>query len=414
MKVMEVVSDCSTAKGYFKDNELAHATQLQLAIPLITNHPASTLGQNILAIHNRLGSLLAVLAENAQVKVESALAIWLVESGPYGFQENRPLLRFEVHKFWLHWGSANTEVFDRYFQFGGNGGISGSSWSNHKFLDPLTSDWQPFHGDQEKEYRAFALACALADKEQACLSSSFGGPQILGSNFAALGYGSAHEMFAAFAISERWHVCGFFDFCQGHGLLEALRQGDWHQFAKIYNGPGQADVYAERINAAYQASSALLQGLPEPIEIFDFEAFANFFQTLGVKNFRAHEFLFKGSLHSTMAHRAYGLNAMPPQELWPNIAKLARVLDRVRDRVNAPIMLTSIYRNAEYNDAIGGLSGSRHMQFSAVDFKIKNGLSPQQWCGELRDMRREGMFTGGVGLHDDAVHLDIRSENVDF
>ena len=179
----------------------------------------------------------------------------------------------------------------------------------------------------------------------------------------------------------------FFDFCQSHSLLEALRQGDWHQFAKVYNGPGQADIYAERINAAYQASSALLKGLPEPIEIFDFEAFANFFQTLGVKNFKAHEFLFKGSLHSTMAHNAYGLNAMPPQELWQNIAALARVLDRVRDSVGAPIMLTSIYRNAEYNEAIGGSSGSRHMQFSAVDFKIKNGLTPQQWCGELRDMR---------------------------
>ncbi len=414
MKVMEVVSDCSTAKGYFKDNSLAHATQLQLAIPLITNYPASTLGQNILAIHNRLGSLLAVLAQNAQVPIESALAIWLVESGPYGFQENRPVLRFEVHKFWQHWGSANVEVFDKYFQFGGNGGISGSSWSNHKFLDSLTSDWQPFHGDQEKEYRAFELACALADKEQACLSSSFGGPQILGSNHTKIGYDTAKEMFAAFAKSERLQVCGFFDFCQSHGLLEALRKCEWHGFAKVYNGPGQADVYAERINAAYQASSALLKGLPEPIEIFDFEAFANFFQSLGVKNFKAHEFLFKGSLHSTRAHNAYGLNAMPPQELWQNIAALARVLDWVRDSVNAPVMLTSIYRNAEYNEAIGGSSGSRHMQFSAVDFKIKNGLSRQQWGGMLRNLRREGLFTGGVGLHDDAVHLDLRPENADF
>ncbi len=400
--------------AYFKNAVLAQTAPLQPAITLLTAHPVSNLGQDILAIYNRLGGLLTVLAKIAQVPAESALAIWLVESGPYGFQETRPLLRFEVHKFWQHWGKAHPEIFDRYFKFGSNGGVPGSSWSNHKVLDPIMYEWQAIHGDQETEYRTFDLACALADRESACLSSSFGGPQILGSNHDRLGYSSAQELFAAFAKSERWHVCGFFDFCQSHGLLEVLRKCEWHQFAKIYNGPGQADVYAERINNAHGASLALLKGLPEPIEFFDFEAFTVFFQSLGVKNFKAHEFLIKGTFHSTVSHRAHGLNTLPPAECWQNIAALARLLDKVRDRVDAPIVLTSIFRNAEYNAAVGGSAASRHMQFSAVDFKIKNRLGPQQWCGMLRNLRRDGLFTGCIGQHDDTVHLDLRSNNVDF
>ncbi len=410
----ESAARISIAVPSFKSHALAMEAQLQPAITLQSAHPVSDVGQNILTIYNRLGNLLAVLAVNAQVPIESVLAIWLVESGPYGFQEDRPLLRFEVHKLWQHWGIANAEIFDRHFQFGGHAGFSGSSWSNHKFCDPQSSDWQAFHGDQELECQAFDLACRLAGRELASLSCSFGGPQILGSNHSKIGYASAGEMYEAFATSERWQVCGFFDFCQCHGLLDALRKCEWHAFAKVYNGPGQADVYAERINAACQASSALLNGLPEPIEIFDHAAFTNYFQSLGVKSFKAHEFLFKGSFHSTTAHPAYGLNTLPPAECWQNIAALARLLDKVRARVDAPIVLVSIFRNAEYNVAVGGSAASRHMQFSAVDFKIKNGLGPQQWCGMLRNLRREGLFTGCIGLHDDTVHLDIRSENLDF
>ena len=410
----ESAAKFSIAVPSFKSHVLAKAAQLQPAITLHSAHPVSDVGQNILTIYNRLGNLLAVLAENAQVSIESVLAIWLVESGPYGFQEDRPLLRFEVHKFWNHWGIANAEVFNRHFQFGGHAGLSGSSWSNHKFCDSQTQVWQAFHGSQESEYLAFDLACRLAGQELASLSCSFGGPQILGSNHTKIGYDTAEEMFAAFATSERWQVCGFFDFCQWHGLLETLQKCEWHEFAKVYNGPGQADVYAERINSAYRASSALLNGLPEPIEIFNHAAFTNFFQSLGVKSFKAHEYLFKGGLHSTMAHPAYGLNTLPPAEYWQNIAALARLLDKIRARVDAPIVLASIFRNAGYNAAIGGSAASRHKQFSAVDFKIKNGLGPQQWCGMLRKLRGEGLFAGCIGLHDDTVHLDLRSENVDF
>ena len=404
----------TTSSAIFRDNAKLRNAKSQPMLPLILAHPVSTTGKSILEIHSRLGNLLKELAQLADIPVESVLAVWAVESGPSAFVDNRLLLRLEVHKLWYHWGAANPDIFNRHFQFGGNAGIVGSSWTNHKFSDCALGQWLHFHGDQQKEYQAFELAVKLAGSEAACLSSSFGGPQILGSNHAKLGYDSARELQAAFAQSERWHVSGFFDFCQSHNLLDFLRCGDWHQFAAIYNGPGQADYYAAKINEAYQSSLALLNGLPEELEIFDHQKFEAFIASLGIMNFKFHEFLFKGRLHSTISHEAYGLNTPPPEQFWPNIAGVARLLDTVRKMIGAPIVLSSIFRSEAYNKAIGGSPQSRHLQFSAVDFKVKNGASPKQWAGQLRKWRDEGLFTGAVGTHEETVHLELRSDNVDF
>ena len=63
------------------------------------------------------------------------------------------------------------------------------------------------------------------------LRPSFGGPQILGENFGRIGYASAAALFDAFKQSERWHVCGFFDFCRSNALLAHIRDEDWVPFA---------------------------------------------------------------------------------------------------------------------------------------------------------------------------------------
>ena len=45
------------------------------------------------ASYNRIGGLLAVLAAQAGIAVEAALAVWSVESGPFDFLPGRPVLR---------------------------------------------------------------------------------------------------------------------------------------------------------------------------------------------------------------------------------------------------------------------------------------------------------------------------------
>ena len=188
------------------------------------------------------------------------VAVWQVESGGMAFVEDHPVLRFENHKFFEHWGRRDTAMFDRHFQFGGRNGIAGKPWTNQKWRADPSGDWRVFHGDQAREYEVFDLARSLAGDEPACLSASFGGPQILGQNFAKLGYASAAALFGAFKQSERWHVCGFFDFCRADGLIGPIQAQDWVSFAAGYNGGGQAESYGANIKAAFDATAGIVSG----------------------------------------------------------------------------------------------------------------------------------------------------------
>lgn len=367
--------------------------------------------------YNRIGGLLRVLADEVDIPLAAALAVWMVESGTWGFEQDRPLLRFEVHKFWQHWGAGHAETFRRHFQFGGDDGVTGRAWSNHKFRNNENSAWQTFHGNQYTEYNAFDFAMSLAGKELACLSASFGGPQILGSNHGRLGYDTAAKLFDAFKSSERWHVAGFFDYCASENILGLLARLDWHGFAAVYNGPGQADTYAELINDAYLLAKAVLQGggkIQAAATTFDRESFDIFFSSLGVRHFKSHEFLFRGRYHSMVAHPAYGLNDFPPTALWPNIASLAQRLDMIRTEIGAPMILTSVYRTQAYNCAVGGALDSRHQRFMATDLMIKNNKSPVDWARQLRDIRKDKKFNACVGAHEESVHIDLRDHDADF
>lgn len=206
---------------------------------------------------NRIGGLLARAGKIAGLEPAAMLAVWMVECGGLPFRRGRPVLRFEAHVFFARWGHENEALFDAHFRFGGRHGVEGARWQNHAMT--IDGAWRRFHGEQDTEYEAFALARKLAGEEAACLSSSFGGPQIMGFNHGVAGHDSAADMFRAFARSERWQVLAFFDFCAAKGILPALREHDWARFARIYNGPGNAEAYAAKIAAAHAAAQEMLR-----------------------------------------------------------------------------------------------------------------------------------------------------------
>ena len=141
--------------------------------------------------------------------------------------------------------------------------------------------------------------------------------------------------------------------------------------------------------------------------------FREFMESQGLKYFRAEEFLVLGGNNSDPGSSAFGRNTPPPVELWENIAKVAAVLDEFRERHGAPIQLVSLFRNPEYSAAIGGASKSQHLLGQAADFTSAKG-SPEEWAGILRDMRDEGLFQGGIGIHSSFVHVDVRGVNADW
>lgn len=207
---------------------------------------------------NRIGGLLTRAGRFAELDPPAMLAVWMVECGGLAFRRGKPVLRFEPHVFFARWGCRNEALFDTHFRFGGRNGIEGAKWQNHAMRSGPKAEWQRFHGDQAAEHAAMRLAAKLAGMETACQCASFGGPQIMGFNHALVGYGGALDMFRAFGRSERWQVLAFFDFCAAKDILGCLRAQDWRAFAAVYNGPGNAEAYSERIAAAHAAACEIL------------------------------------------------------------------------------------------------------------------------------------------------------------
>ncbi len=96
--------------------------------------------------------------------------------------------------------------------------------------------------------------------------------------------------------------------------------------------------------------------------------FQKFINKLRLRNFKANEL-------TALFHRERNgvRNSPPAPALWSNIAPTLIVLDALRERINAPISLSSAYRSPAYNAAVGGAPASLHTAFSAVDFYLDNG-----------------------------------------
>jgi len=108
------------------------------------------------------------------------------------------------------------------------------------------------------------LAQAIADDRTAALqSASWGIGQIMGQNFAAVGFRSVEEMVAAMSQSEDQQLAAMGNFLVSTKLRSALQAHDWATFARGYNGPNFAiNRYDIKLNAEFQKySSGLLPDL---------------------------------------------------------------------------------------------------------------------------------------------------------
>lgn len=83
--------------------------------------------------------------------------------------------------------------------------------------------------------------------------------------------------------------------------------------------------------------------------------------------------------------RLKGLNNMPQGLLLIRLNETARRMDSVRLYLGHPVIVTSGYRSAELNRAIGGTSSSHHVQGYAVDFRCPTFGDPACICRALRD-----------------------------
>ncbi len=196
--------------------------------------------------YNKYGNLLEHLSNKLGIELAAAVAVLSVESGGVGIKDGRTLIRFENHLFYKYWGKFNKKEYDKNFTF-----ASGKNWLGHKFRPDENSDWQNFHGDQDGEYKVLNFARGI-DDEKALLSISMGLPQILGSNASIIGYNSVQEMFENFNKDIRYHIFALFDFFSPR-MVKYLKKREFVNFAKYYNGRGQARRYGKFIQDYYEA-----------------------------------------------------------------------------------------------------------------------------------------------------------------
>ena len=206
---------------------------------------------------NRYGGLL--LAEASRLGMDPAVAVAVLATEANGEPlgpDGRLLIRFENHLFYRYWGQQNETLFHQHFAFS-----PGEQWKGHQWRPDATAAWQSFHGNQNAEWQVLEFARRL-DEQSALRSLAMGVPQIMGFNHQTVGYTTVQEMFSAFCSDVRHQLTSLFRFMEVNGLVDAVRRGDYLTFARVYNGPGQAEFYKSRIEACLATYQALRGVVP--------------------------------------------------------------------------------------------------------------------------------------------------------
>lgn len=112
------------------------------------------------------------------------------------------------------------------------------------------------------------------------------------------------------------------------------------------------------------------------------------------KNFTLAEFT-----RSATADRL-GIKNAPPNALLGELTVTAKMLERIREMLKVPVIITSGYRCAELNAAVGGRTSSDHTQGHAADFiapafgtptKVASFLGPMVEALEIGQLILEGI-----------------------
>lgn len=178
------------------------------------------------------------------INVETAvmLAVMEVEAAGSGFDTaKRPKILPERHRMWVELGPGPAR--DR----AARDGLAYQKWGTRPY--PKTSS------------AAYALLGRMmaVDENAALRATSWGLPQILGSNCLAAGYRTAREMVESFVESEYNQLQGMARLLVDWKLDRQLRGKDftlassWIGFARPYNGPSYATHnYHGRLATAYR------------------------------------------------------------------------------------------------------------------------------------------------------------------
>jgi hypothetical protein len=175
-------------------------------------------------------------AEQLGCELAALRSVDEVESAGKGFlKSNRPKILFEAHVFSKQTGHRYDNTHPE---------ISSPKWNRRLYKGG------------EAEYDRLEQAVAL-DRSSALKSASWGRYQILGLNHASAGFADVEAFVAAMVQSEGEHLRALAMFLKSNpAMLTALRNRDWKEFARLYNGPRYKDnKYDVKLETAYARCS---------------------------------------------------------------------------------------------------------------------------------------------------------------
>lgn len=177
-------------------------------------------------------------AKELRCEVGVIKAVFMVEAPRGGFNpDETPVTLFEGHKF--------HEFTDGLFDVK-HPTLSYKGWSRKYY----GINWQ---AEQLRLQKAIAL-----DRDAAIMATSWGKAQIMGFNYAMVGYPTIQAFVNAMYKDEAEHLKAFVQFVKRANLGRFLQSHNWAGFAEGYNGTGYAlNKYDVKMANAY---SAVLSG----------------------------------------------------------------------------------------------------------------------------------------------------------
>jgi uncharacterized protein YcbK (DUF882 family) len=85
--------------------------------------------------------------------------------------------------------------------------------------------------------------------------------------------------------------------------------------------------------------------------------------------------------------------------------ELVDVLQKIRSHFGRAVTVTSAYRTAKHNKAVGGATYSQHLYGTAADIKV-TGVKPADVYAYAETLLPN---SGGLGLYPTFTHVDVRA-----
>jgi len=189
--------------------------------------------------------------------------------------------------------------------------------------------------------------------------------------------------------------------CTGTGLLMGASKADamWNVM-DVLRGLDGGDASASRSEMPPSLRGVIGGNV---------EAYKKFLNRLGLRKISLQKII-----ESHAKARGNVHNTLPPRQLWNNIRKTLLAMDKVAHRLGEPVgEVLSVYRSPAYNaKCAGAKSNSYHIRNNAIDVRFNS--SPKRVAAMARDLRKAGLFQGGVGRYPGFTHLDTRGSNADW